>query len=204
MEGYDFSVIKKNLEKKGYEVSLFKNRQETRDYLDEKIDKITVGIGGSETVNQLGVFSYLSNHNEVFWHWQKKGDLSPDDIRRAAGRARVYLCSVNAISEDGYIVNIDGSGNRVSTIAYGAEKVFLIVGRNKISKNLEEAIFRARNIAAPLNAKRLKLKTPCALKGDSCYDCKSPERICRIFEILACKPNGAEYEILFIDEDLGF
>ena len=82
--------------------------------------------------------------------------------------------------------------------------MYLVVGKNKIAPTLEAAIYRARNIAGPLNAKRLKRKTPCALNADRCYDCNSPERICRNLSVLWEKPTGAEYEIILIDEELGY
>ena len=119
-------------------------------------------------------------------------------------RADIYISSVNGISENGEIVNIDNTGNRVAAISYGPKKVYLVVGKNKIAPTLEAAIYRARNIAGPLNAKRLKRKTPCALNADRCYDCNSPERICRNLSVLWDKPTGAEYEIILINEELGY
>lgn len=203
MEKYNFSKISTSLQDKGYKVSIFDSKEEAVKYLDAEIDKKSVGIGGSVTVNQLGLYDVLEKHNEIFWHG-KKSDMSPREIMGLAGRSQVYISSVNAISEDGYIVNIDGTGNRVAAISYGPEKIYLLVGKNKIEEDLDKAIFRARNVAGPLNAKRLNKKTPCAIKADKCYDCKSPERICRSFSILACKPTGADYEIVLINEDLGF
>ena len=140
----------------------------------------------------------------VYWHDEKPDYMTIMETRTAASRAEIYISSVNAISENGEIVNIDNTGNRVAAISYGPSKVYLLVGSNKVTKNLETAIYRARNIASPLNAKRLNRKTPCAINGDRCYDCNSPERICRNLSVLWTKPTGAEYEIILIQESLGY
>jgi hypothetical protein len=102
---------------------------------------------------------------------------------------QAYLTSVNAASETGELVNIDGTGNRIAASLFGHEKVCFVFGVNKIEPTLEKAIWRARNIAAPKNAKRFGLKTPCAVKGDCCYDCSSPDRICNVLSIYQKKMN---------------
>lgn len=201
---YHFTQIKDNLEKKGYLVSIFETKELAADYINSQIDQRTVGIGGSVTIQQMNLYPMLSEHNHVDWHEERPTNMSVMEVRTASSRADIYISSVNAISEDGEIVNIDYTGNRIAAISYGPSKVYLVIGVNKITQNLEAAIYRARNIAAPLNAQRLKRKTPCAIKGDQCYDCKSSDRICRNLSILWCKPAGAEYEILLIDENLGY
>ena len=201
---YDYTTIKNNLEKKGYCVRIFKNKKTATEYMNQNINHRIVGIGGSVTIAEMGLFPVLSKHNTVYWHDQKPENMTMMETRSAAARADVYISSVNGISELGEIVNIDNTGNRVAAISYGPSKVYLVIGVNKITSDLDLAIYRARNIAAPLNAQRLKKKTPCAIKGDKCYDCKSPERICRNISILLHKPSGADYEIIFIDEDLGY
>ena len=143
--------------------------------------------------------------NKVIWHWDKalveKEGLK--GVRDLAAEADIYITSVNGVSEDGTLINIDGAGNRISSTAYGHEKVYFIIGRNKVEENFEKALFRARNIAAPKNAQRLKKKTPCAVKGDKCYDCNSPERICRGFMIIERAISSMKMEVIVIDEDLG-
>ena len=126
------------------------------------------------------------------------------ETRTAAVRADIYISSVNGIAETGEIINIDNTGNRVAAVSYGPKTVYLIVGKNKIAPDYESALFRARNVASPLNAQRLNRKTPCAVNGDRCYDCNSPERICRNLSVLWEKPIGAEYEVNLINEDLGY
>ena len=204
MDKYNFSILKSNLESKGYRVSVFENKEDAANYIDGKINQKSVGFGGSVTIHEMNLFEMLSSHNVVYWHDKKPEDMSVMETRTAASRAEVYISSVNAISEAGEIVNIDNTGNRVAAISYGPSKIYLIIGGNKVTANLESAIYRARNVASPLNAKRLNRKTPCAVNGDRCYDCNSPERICRNLSVLWDKPTGADYEVILIEEKLGF
>ena len=163
-----------------------------------------MGIGGSQTVAQMKLFDRLASHNEVFRHDEKPEGMTVMETRQAATRAEVYISSVNAISMDGVIINIDNTGNRVAAISFGPDKVFLVIGENKVAEDYDSALFRARNVAAPKNAKRLNRKTPCALTGDKCYDCKSPERICRNLSVLWNRPAGIEYHVVLINEELGY
>lgn len=204
MGKYDFKNLQTNLEQKGYIVHVFDKKETAADYINTQIHQKTVGLGGSVTIHQLDLFSTLSAHNTVYWHDEKPEHMSVMETRTAASRAEVYISSVNGISENGEIVNIDNTGNRVAAISYGPSKVYLIIGCNKVAENLEAAVYRARNIASPLNAQRLNRKTPCAAKADRCYDCNSPERICRNLSVLWTKPTGAAYEIILIEEPLGY
>ena len=173
----DFSRVKQNLEARGFRVSVFATAAEAADYLDSAIDNTSVGFGGSVTLEQMGLYERLERHDRVNWHWRPTVDGA--DARQAAMTAEHYITSVNGLAETGELINIDGTGNRVASTLYGHKKVWFVVGRNKLAPTYEEALWRARNIAAPKNAQRLKRKTPCAVKADHCYDCKSPERICR-------------------------
>ena len=192
-----------NLQKNGYLVSTFATAAEAAEYLNQQIDGKSVGFGGSVTLQDMGLYDSLSAHNECHWHWPKSGCSVPEVIKAAAA-ADVYLTSVNALSENGEMVNIDGTGNRVASTLYGHQKVYFVVGSNKIATDLTAAIDRARNIAGPLNAKRLGRKTPCAVKGDKCYDCKSPERICNGMVVHFKKMGSCEMEVVLIDEALGY
>lgn len=193
----DMERLRKNLEERGFQTSYFATAKEAADYLDAQIDKATVGIGGSMTIQSMGLFDRLSQHNEVIWHWEG------GELRRAL-LADVYLTSVNGLAETGEIVNIDGNCNRVAASMFGPKRVYYVVGYNKIEPDFEKALWRARNIAAPKNAQRLGKKTPCAVKADRCYDCKSPERICRGLSVLWRKPTGLEQaEVVLIGEELG-
>ena len=193
-----FDVVKKNLESRGFAVSVFATAAEAADYLNREIDDKTIGIGGSLTIKELDVHDKLVLHNEVYWHW-----LGGKADRDLAAQAEVYLTSANGLAETGEIINIDGTGNRVASTLYGHEKVYFVIGRNKLAPTYDEALWRARNIAGPLNAQRLGRKTPCAVKGDRCYDCNSPERICCGLVVHWKAMLGMEMEVILIDEDLG-
>lgn len=193
----DMERVRKNLEERGFQTSCFATAKEAADYLDAQIDGATVGIGGSMTIQAMGLSERLSKHNEVIWHWEG-GEL------RRAMLADVYLTSVNGLAETGEIVNIDGNCNRVAASMFGPKRVYYVVGCNKIAPDFEKALWRARNVAAPKNAQRLGKKTPCAVKADRCYDCKSPERICRGLSVLWRKPTGFEQaEVVLVEEELG-
>lgn len=195
----DLKKAAENLKSRGFNVQLFQTKEAAADYLNKAIDGRTVGFGGSVTLRDMGLYESLSTHNSVYWHWQGT-PISTGE----AEKAQVYLSSVNGLSEDGDLINIDGSGNRVASMLYGHEKLYLVVGRNKLAATYDEALWRARNIAAPKNAQRLQTKTPCAVKGDRCYDCKSPNRICRGLAVLWRPMSGMETEVVLIDEDLGY
>lgn len=195
----DFKKVQANLEARGYTVRTFATAAEAADYLDGAIDGKTVGFGGSATLDALGIYDRLESHNTVIWHWKQPAD----EARKAAMQTQVYLTSANALAETGEIVNIDGTGNRVSATLFGHEKVIFVIGRNKLAATYEMAVDRARNVAAPQRARQLGKKTPCAVKLDRCYDCKSPERICRGMVTLWGPMLGMEGEVLLVDEELG-
>ena len=188
------------LRKNGFEVTRFATADEAAAYIGESLRGKTVGIGGSMTVRGLDIYERIRENNTVFWHMIEPGD----ETMQKASNAEVYITSVNAISEEGYLLNIDGRGNRVAGTLMKKEKVYLIVGKNKLSGPFPEALERARNIAAPLNAKRLECKTPCTATGH-CHDCASPERICNALVVLWRRPFWCEsMELVLIDEDLGY
>ena len=193
-----FETVRRNLEKNGFAVSCFVNAEEACRYLEEKLAGKTIGHGGSMTLQEMGLLDRLAARATLYHH-------QPGDIPAGAATAQVYLCSVNALAETGEIVNIDGAGNRVASTMFGHEELYLVVGRNKIAPDCAAAVHRARNVAAPQNARRLGRKTPCAVRGDKCYDCDSPERICRALSILWKKPFGIQRsEVVLIDQELGY
>ena len=194
-----FEAVQKNLEDRGFSVKVFATGREAADYLDSVLDGTSVGIGGSVSVQQLGLSDRLASHNQVFWHWAN----GPEELPKAM-TAEAYLTSVNGLAETGELLNIDGNGNRVASMLYGHRRVFFLVGKNKLAPTYDEALWRARNVAAPKNAQRLGKKTPCAAKADRCYDCKSPDRICRGLAVLWQCMSTAEMEVLLVDEELGY
>jgi len=195
----EFGKLEENLKKRGFGFAFFPNKKAAADYLDQKINDTTVGIGGSMTVKEMGLYDQLKTHNQVAWHMVSGGKISE------ANRAEVYISSLNGLAETGELINIDGVGNRVSATAYGAKRVYFVVGKNKFASNFEQALWRARNIAAPKNAARFGINTPCVTEEPRCHDCNSPERICRELLVLWQKPRGMEeMELILIDEDLGY
>lgn len=195
----DLQKTAQALRERGYTVTLFPSAAEAADYLDAAIDQTTVGFGGSGTVKSMGLFERLGSHNTVHWHWAQDAAIA----RTAAAGAEVYLCSANALAETGELVNIDGVGNRLASTLFGHRKVYFIVGRNKLTDTYDQALWRARNVAAPQRARQMGVKTPCAIQADRCYDCKSPQRICRGMAVLWAPMMGMDTEILLVDEDLG-
>ena len=193
----DIERLRKNLEDRGIQSSYFATAQEAADYLDRQIDGTTVGVGGSMTVKAMGLYPRLSAHNQVVWHWEG-GSLEE------AAQTEVYVTSANGVAETGELVNIDGNCNRIASSVYGHKRVYFVVGINKIEPDYDRALWRARNVAAPKNAQRLGRKTPCAVRGDRCYDCKSPERICRGLSVIWGRPTPVEtMEVVLIGEELG-
>lgn len=159
----DLTKLKSNLEKKGYKVSIFDDDSEAVEYLETVIHGMTVGFGGSQTLTSLDLHHILAKNNQVF-----VPDFAPEgetfhSMAIKAMHTDVYLLSANAISENGEIVNIDMVGNRLAGSLFGHKKVFYIVGENKLGGTLEQAVYRARNVAAPKNALGLYCKTPCAM-----------------------------------------
>ncbi len=200
----DFSELKKNLISYGYDVSEFETAHDAANYINSVTDGKTVGIGGSVTVCEMGLYPLLAAHNTVYWHWEPKDGMTNAEILKAELCSEIFISSVNAVAKTGEIVNIDGTCNRVSAMAFGHEKVYLIVGKNKVADSLDAAIYRARNIAAPLNAKRLGAHTPCAVNADRCYNCSSDDRICKELSVLWRRPTKQKTEVVLIDENLGY
>ena len=197
----DIKALRAALERRGFQSAYFDTAQAASDYLDQALDGRTIGFGGSQTVRDMGLYERLARHNTCIWHWDKARNVIPKD----ATDAQVYICSVNGLAQTGEMVNIDGGGNRLASGLFGHEKVYFIVGINKLAPDLEGAIWRARNIAGPKNARRLGKKTPCAVRADRCYDCQSPERICAAMVIYWQKPALIpEAEVVLVGEELGF
>ena len=195
---------KKNLIKRGYDVRIFDTADDAKESLLKVIDKkSTVGIGGSMTIKELAIDEELKNRgNKVLWHWTAPAK-EKKAVRESAGNADIYLCSSNAVTKDGQLVNIDGTCNRIAGMLHGTGKVYMVIGVNKIAKDFEEAISRIKNVACPANAKRLGLNTPCAKTGH-CMDCTSSDRMCNATLILDRKPGSHPFEILLVNEEMGY
>ena len=195
--------LKENLERNGFVVSYYETAAEATAALVESIKGKTVGFGGSCTLRDMGLYEALSENNQVFWHWKQQ---PMNEIRSKANAAEVYLTSLNGVAETGELINIDGDGNRLAATTFGDKKVYFIIGVNKIAPDFHSALNRARNIAAPLNARRLNKETPCAMGNEvKCYNCQGPNRICKGVTILERKLGGVtEMEVVIINEELGY
>ena len=186
-----------NLTRHGFSVKYFDTKEQAADYLKAEIKGEVVGFGGCMTAMQMGLYELLGEENTVCWHWK-----NPADIKRFP-EFTTYITSANAVAETGELVNIDANGNRLASTLYGPSKVYFVCGHNKIVPDLAAAMDRARNVAAPINAKRLKRNTPCAVTG-KCADCSSPDRICNGISIHLRPMSSAKVtEVVLIGEDLG-
>jgi hypothetical protein len=168
-------------------------------------DGSTVGVGGSLTLSQIGFFEEAAKHQITLLNPSLQS-MPPEEfirMRRQILLADVFLSSSNAVTEDGKLYNVDATGNRVGAMMFGPKKVILVCGTNKVVKDIVEAGKRVRQWVAPMNAKRLGFKTPCAETG-VCADCSSPQRICNIYSVLAKKPIRTDLTVLLVGEHLGF
>lgn len=197
-----------SLKRRGFEAFYVESRDEARDLTLKLIpsDAAAIGVGGSVTVRELGLLDILSEKGyRVIHHWIE--GLSGDENRRVRleeVNADVFLTSVNALTLDGQLILVDGVGNRVAAASFGPRTVIAIVGFNKLVPDLDYGLWRVKNIAMPMNARRLKLNTPCARLG-YCTDCLGMDRGCRATLILDMKPSMTEhYYVILVGEDLGF
>lgn len=204
MDNFNVEQLIENLKKKNFKANYFSNAHEAKTaVLNEITPGETVGIGGSMTIYDMEIHKELqAKGHQVFWHWLVE-PAERNAVREKASTADVYLSSSNAITMNGELVNIDGIGNRVSSMFFGPGKVIIVCGINKIVKDFESAIDRIKTVACPANAKRLKLNTPCA-KTDKCYDCNVSERMCNITVKLDRPPAGKDIHIFLVGESLGY
>jgi L-lactate utilization protein LutB len=200
------TALSEKLTKNGFEVLIAADATEAKKMVLDLIPAgVDVGLGGSMTTRGLKLDEALRERgHEVHDHWLPS--RSPEEQRRVYRRqlvSPVFLTSVNAVTADGKLVNIDNTGNRVAAMIFGPEHVIAVVGRNKVVANVREAVFRVKNYVTPANARRRNDKTPCAVDG-ICHDCNSPARLCRVTSILAKKTKGVgRFTVILVEEDLG-
>lgn len=161
----------------------------------------TVTMGGGMSVHEIGLVDALKNGNYDFLDRDQAEDKRAAML--AAYDADFFLSSCNAITEDGVLINIDGNANRVSAICQGPKKVLFIVGMNKVCSDVDGALKRARNVAAPINAQRFGLDTPCSKTG-SCMNCKSPDTICCQFLVTRFSRHADRIHVILVNDTLGF
>lgn len=204
------ATVKENLENNNFEVHVTHTASEAKAYaLNEIIPDLeiqSVSWGGSMSFVETGLFHELKNRKDIDVLNTFNTRLSNDEmteLRRQSLLVDLFITSTNAVTQSGRLVNLDMIGNRVASIMWGPKYVLLIIGRNKICNDLEDAMIRIKNYAAPVNVMRLDKKTPCKKTG-VCHDCSSPERICNYWTITEkCFPKH-RIKIIFVNEDLGF
>ena len=191
-------TLKNNLIRRGFATKIYETKESLKKDIESIIQNKSVGFGGSMTLKNLGILDIINqNAKKVFPHIT--GECGENE--RSALTADIFFLSANAISLEGEIVNIDGTGNRIAATCFGPQKVIYIIGKNKITKNLESALERAK-IAAVKVAKRLDRKTPCTKTG-KCEDCLSPGCVCSVTTIHRKRPHGVNMDVLILNEECG-
>ena len=208
----DIEMTLKSLKANRFDARFAQTAVEAKKMMLEMIPlTASVGVGDSATLRQIGILEELIRRGTKVINpftrelAQDMGDnpfIRMRQMERMTFGADVFLASSNALTEDGKIVSIDGAGNRVAAMIFGAPKVILPIGRNKIVRDVATAIYNIKNIIAPIHAKRTEHKTPCAVTG-KCNDCDSPDRICNITVILEKRSMCTDLSIILINEDLG-
>ena len=194
-----------NLRRRNFEAVYCPTSAEAVEQISAMIpDGSSVSWGGSMTIRDMGLTAAL--HKRDLKLLDRDLAATPDEaqrIYREAFSADYYLSSVNAMSEDGVIVNIDGNGNRVAAITFGPKKVILVVGLNKVAQDVQSALARARSTASPINAARFDIKTPCRTDG-VCHNCNSPESICNYIHFMRNSHPAGRHTVVLVGEDLGY
>lgn len=201
-QGVSVERLAVNLEQHGYVVEVLEKGDDVAKIIEKYISKSDIiGNGGSMTIEGLGIYDQLALDGYDVICKRDSSDYAATII--SSKTCSVFLTSTNAISEAGEFVNIDGRGNRVSQMAFGAQKIFYVFGENKITKDLASAVDRVRNVASPLNARRLEKKTPCVVDL-KCHNCNSPDRICKAM-LIQDRPTSAQTaHVIIIRDSLGF
>lgn len=190
------------LKKNNFNVEYAEKAEDVTDIILKLIPKdATLEMAGSMSVNQLGVMEKLGERGNTGPGIPKPGAIIAPSME-ASARSDVLLVSTNAVTLDGKLVNLDGMGNRVTGMVYGPKQVILVVGQNKIVKDVPTALERVQKVIAPYHAMTMGLPTPCAKTG-KCADCSSPARICNVTTIISKKPLSPEFTIIMVGEDMG-
>lgn len=195
-----------SLKRNGFDVKVFESKEKAREWLVSQVkERERVGIGGSLTIRQIGVVEALKEKGITLYdHWEE--GLSPEEVldtRKKQIVSDVFITSSNAITQTGEIVNREGVGNRINAMTFGPGRVYIVVGKNKIVKDVNAGIERIKKISAPLRSKNLNTNNPCVEKGE-CIDCSSPTRICRITHIIHRCPVNTNITIIIVLDELGF
>ena len=198
--------VVENLKKRHFDAYYVSTREEAIEKFFEIVPKDhVVSWGGTCTMDELELKPMLREKGYAVIDRDEAKDMAERmEIMRKALLCDTFVMSSNAISEDGQLFNIDGNGNRVAGTFQGPKKVVFVIGRNKLTKDLESGMKRAKEVASPPNAKRLNKKTPCAVTG-KCMDCKSPDRICKVTVLMeGPSMHVDQVHVILVDEDLGY
>jgi len=196
------------LKKREFNAHYVENQEKAKEMILKEVPPgATVGVGGSVTIRGLKVLEALkARGHKVLDHWEIPREARDESfqIRRAQQTSDVFLASTNAVTLDGQLVNTDGAGNRVNGMVFGPKKAIVVAGVNKIVANLESALRRIKEVAVPLNCRRLNFNPPCMQAG-KCVDCRVPQRTCRITTIIEWKPQFfSDYLVIIVGENLGY
>jgi len=196
--------IANTFNRRKFKARVFDSIEQVKEVLMDEIEPgQTVGIGGSITVKESGISDLLRKRgNTVYFHWEADPAERKETLIRAM-YADVYMSSSNAVTKDGKLVNIDGTGNRAASMFFGPERVYIICGKNKIVENEEKAVERIKTVACPKNAERLNRNTPCRKTGE-CHDCMGDDRMCNVKVVMECPTAGKEINIMLVDQELGY
>lgn len=197
--------VVKNIESRNMEAYFVKTKEEALKKALELIPEgSSISWGGTASAQEIGLQQALHEGNyEVYDREEAKTPEAKNEIAHKALECDFFIGSTNALAENGVMVNIDGNANRVAAFAFGPKNVLLIVGMNKVVKSEEDAMSRAKNEAAPINAQRFGLDTPCSKNG-MCYDCKCPDCICCQILITRYSRVKNRVKVILVDENLGF
>ena len=198
------NTVVEALNKNGFKAQFVANKEQALVTALKLIGKgDSVGMGGSQTVTAIGLEEALKKQGNIVFNHQGLSKEEAFKVRREELTADVFVAGANAVTLEGELVNVDGSGNRVAAMTFGPGKIIIIAGINKIVEDEEAGRERIKMVAAPLNCIRLQRHTPCVAVG-KCMDCHSPERICNVTSIIHRPVAPVEYHIIIVGEPLGY
>lgn len=201
MEQKDYERLAARLKARGFIPHVAGTGEEAKERILSIVGRRSVGFGGSSGINSLGIYDILKEQgNPVFWHWKEEDKAA---ARRRAFDADIYLCTANALTMDGEIVEIDGTGNRVGSLIFGPETVIVVAAENKLAADVASGIAQIRKNICPANARRQNYQTPCAITG-ACKNCISKDSMCRVTAVFSQPArNTKEFHVILLREPLG-
>lgn len=201
MELYDYEKLAARLKTRGFIPHIAETKEELTKEILNLAGKGSVGFGGSSGIASLGVFETLKEQgNDVFWHWTS---ADKKDAHKQSMEADLYLCTANALTLDGEIVEIEGTGNRLGALLFGPRKVIVVAAENKLAADVDSGIAQIKKNICPGNARRLKKNTPCA-QTDQCMNCLSKDSMCRVTAVFSQPPRHVEeFHVMLLKDSMG-